>query len=290
MSRYAYVNGQYLRRGDAAVDVEDRGYQFADGVYEVIAVIAGRIIDLEPHLDRLDRSRGELGIGEPCSRAAMRVILRRLIRMNRLQDGIVYMQVTRGTAPRNHAFPAAATKPALVMTTAARRPPADTAVEKGAAVICVDDNRWGRTDIKTVSLLPNVLAKQRAVEAGAAEAWFVDRDGFVTEGSSTNAWIVTAEREVVTRPLGPQLLAGITRDAVVEAARTGNYKLVERPFTVEEARNAAEAFITSTTSFVMPVTTIDGAPVGGGEPGPVTLALLEAYRSRVAGGDEGQGT
>jgi D-alanine transaminase len=287
MSRYAYVNGQYMPRARAAVDVEDRGYQFADGVYEVIAVIGGQAVDLEPHLDRLDRSLSELAMSWPCRRAALGVILRRLVRMNRLTDGLVYLQVTRGAAPRNHAFPAAHVRPALVMTTAPRRPPSDEAVRKGAAVICLDDNRWGRTDIKTVSLLPNVLAKQKAVEEGAQEAWFVDRDGFVTEGSSTNAWIVTAAREVVTRPLGHSLLAGITRAAVAEAARMNNFKVVERPFTVAEAKAAPEAFITSTTAFVMPVTRIDGAKVGDGAPGPVTLALLDAYRQRVADGQGG---
>lgn len=283
MPRYAYVNGRYLPRAQAAVDVEDRGYQFADGVYEVIAVVGGYPVDLEPHFDRLDRSLAELDIDAPCSRLALGVILRRLARLNRLRDGIVYIQVSRGVAPRNHAFPPFGTRPSLVMTTAPRRPPGEDAVARGASVICLADNRWGRTDIKSVSLLPNVLAKQQAVQSGATEAWFVDRDGLVTEGSATNAWIVTENREVVTRPLGRELLAGITRAAVAEAARMNNFKLVERPFTVEEAKSAAEAFITSTTSFVLPVTAIDGRPVADGTPGPVTRALLEAYRRKVYG-------
>lgn len=285
MARYAYVNGRYLPRAQAAVDVEDRGYQFADGVYEVIAVIRGRAVDLEPHFDRLDRSLAELDIDPPCSRAALRLILGRLLRLNRLRDGIVYIQVSRGVAPRNHGFPAFGTRPSLVMTTAPRRPPDEAAVTRGASVICLPDNRWGRPDIKSVSLLPNVLAKQQALESGATEAWFVDRHGLVTEGSATNAWIVNGNREIVTRPLGRELLAGITRSAVAEAAKTNNFRLVERAFTVEEAKAAAEAFITSTTSFVMPVTRIDGDPVADGAPGPVTRALLDAYRRRVYGAD-----
>jgi len=283
MSRIAYVNGRYLPRAAAAVDVEDRGYQFADGVYEVIAVAGGRPVDLEPHLDRLERSLAELRMAAPCARATLRIVMRELIRRNRLGDGIVYLQVTRGVAPRNHAFPHAGTRPALVMTVSSRRPPDAAARERGAAVITVPDERWQRTDIKTVSLLPNVLAKQRARDAGAYEAWFVDANGFVTEGSSTNAWIVTATREVVTRPLGREILAGVTRDAVIRAAREGNFRIVERPFTVDEAKSAAEAFLTSTTSFILPVTEIDGAAVGDGTPGPVTRALCEAYRRRVAG-------
>jgi D-alanine transaminase len=286
MSRFAYVNGRYVARADAAVDVEDRGYQFADGVYEVIGVTRGQPVDLEPHLERLERSLAELRIPWPCGRAALRLVIRQVVRRNRLADGIVYLQVTRGAAPRNHAFPPEGTRPALVITAAPRRPPDEALAARGIAVITLPDNRWGRPDIKTVSLLPNVLARQHAREAGAYEAWFVDAGGHVTEGSSTNAWIVTADREVVTRPLGREILAGITREMVIRAAREGNFRLSERPFTVEEAKSAREAFITSTTSFVLPVTTVDGETVGDGTPGPVTQALLDAYRRRFYHGSE----
>jgi D-alanine transaminase len=278
----AYVNGRYLARDRAAVNVEDRGYQFADGVYEVIAAQGGRLIDLERHFDRLDRSLAALDIVRPCERAALRVIVREVLRRNRIRDGIVYMQVTRGVARRNHAFPAAAV-PALVVTAARKQPPSQAAVERGVKVITVPETRWKRPDIKSVALLPNVLAKQQAMAAGAEEAWFVDEAGRVTEGSSTNAWIVTGPAEVVTRPLGRDILAGITRDVVLETARESNIRVVERSFTVDEAKGAREAFITSTTSWVLPVVAIDGAPVGDGRPGPVTRLLLDAYRRRVAG-------
>ena len=282
MSRIAYVNGRYLRQHEAAVNVEDRGYQFSDGVYEVIAAERGRLIDLDRHFDRLDRSLRELRIAPPCDRAALGVVLREVLRRNRIADGIVYLQITRGVARRNHAFPASS-RTALVVTAARKRPPSVAAVERGVRVITVPDIRWKRPDIKTVSLLPNVLAKQQAVEAGAEEAWFVDGEGRVTEGSSTNAWIVVGPAEVVTRPLGTDILAGVTRQTVLDAARDSNIRVVERSFTVEEAKRANEAFLTSTTSYVMPVVAIDGTPVGDGRPGPVTRLLLDAYRRRVEG-------
>lgn len=282
MSRIAYVNGRFLPQRAAVVNVEDRGYQFSDGVYEVIAAQDGQLIDPERHLDRLGRSLAELTIAWPCERAALRIVLRETMRRNRIRDGIVYIQVTRGVAKRNHAVPAGAT-PALVVTAAHRRPPGPAAVERGFRVITVPEIRWKRPDIKSVSLLPNVLAKQRAGGAGADEAWFVDEQGRVTEGASTNAWIVTGSAEVVTRPLGPEILAGITRDAVIEVARESNLHVIERSFTVDEAKRAPEAFLTSTTSYVMPVVAIDGVPVGDGHPGPVTRLLLDAYRRRING-------
>lgn len=283
MSRIAYVNGRFVPQHAPAINVEDRGYQFSDGVYEVIAADGGRLIDLERHLDRLGRSLAELSMAWPCERSALRVILREVMRRNRIREGIVYIQVTRGVARRNHAFPAG-TVPALVVTAARKRPPGPAAVERGVRVVTLPDIRWKRPDIKSVSLLPNVLAKQRAVGAGADEAWFVDEKGRVTEGSSTNAWIVTGPAEVVTRPLGEDILAGITREAVIEAARESNVRVIERSFTVDEAKRAHEAFLTSTTSYVMPVVAIDGTPVGDGRPGPVTRLLLDAYRRRIRGG------
>jgi D-alanine transaminase len=282
MSRIAYVNGRYVPQHEAAVNVEDRGYQFADGVYEVIAVERGRLIDLEYHFERLDRSLRELRIRPPCDHAALAVVLREVLRRNRVADGIVYLQITRGVARRGHAFPAHA-RTALVVTAARKRPPSPAAFERGMRVITAPDLRWKRPDIKTVSLLPNVLAKQQAVEAGAEEAWLVDGEGRVTEGSSTNAWIVVGPAEVVTRPLGNDVLAGVTRRTVIEVARDNNIRIVERSFTVEEAKRAREAFLTSTTSYVMPVVAIDGEAVGDGRPGPVTRLLLEAYRRRIDG-------
>lgn len=283
MSRIAYVNGCYIPQRDPAINVEDRGYQFADGVYEVIAAVDGRLIDGERHFTRLERSLSELRMTPPCARRVLHLIAREVLRRNNVRDGIVYVQVTRGVAPRNHAFPAPC-EPSLVMTASRKRRPAAGLVEQGVAVITVEDTRWHRTDIKSVSLLPNVLSKQLAMEMGAFEAWMVDADGFVTEGTSTNAWIVTRDGEVLTRALDHSILAGITRLAVLDTARDKGIPVVERPFSVAEALSAAEAFITSTTSFVLPVTRIDGKEIGDGRPGPVTRALLASYVDHVENG------
>ena len=217
MPRIAYVNGRYAPFGDALVHVEDRGYQFADGVYEVISLHAGRLVDEEPHLDRLDRSLGELQIDWPMGRRTLQLVLREVVRRNRLQDGLVYLQVSRGSAPRDHKFPAAC-EPSLVITVRRARPPNRRLAEEGATVITIPDIRWRRCDIKSVSLLPNVLAKQQAVEAGAYEAWLVDEDGWVTEGTSSNAWIVTAKGELITRDACRAILDGVTRRAVLRIA------------------------------------------------------------------------
>ena len=281
MPRYAYVNGRFLRHDEAAVHIEDRGYQFADGVYEVVAVDDGRLIDAEPHLDRLDRSLGELRIGRPTSRPVLRILIDELIRRNRLRAGIVYIQITRGVAPRDHKFPAGAA-PVLVMTTKRSKPLPAGALDSGVGVITIPDIRWKRCDIKSVSLLPNVLGKQQATEAGAFEAWMVDADGFVTEGTSTNAWIVTADGTLVTRTADSAILSGITRGALVELVRQAGYGFAERRFTLAEAAAAREAFLTSTTSFVLPITRIDGAAVGDGKPGPLTRRLREHYLGYIS--------
>ncbi len=283
MSRIAYVNGRYLPHRDARVHVEDRGYQFADGVYEVVLAHGGRLVDEEPHLDRLDRSLAALRIAAPMARAPLRLAMRETVRRNLLRDGLLYIQVTRGVARRDHPFPANA-KPALVMTAKRLEPPDRARAERGAAVITIPDIRWARCDIKSVSLLPNVLGKQRAREAGAFEAWQVAGDGTVTEGTSTNAWIVTEGGEIVTRQIGRRILGGVTRAAVIELAREAGLALAERPFSVAEARAAREAFLTSATSFVTPVTRIDDATVGDGRAGPFALRLLDAYLARAAGG------
>jgi len=281
ISGIAYVNGRYVSRRQASVHIEDRGYQFADGVYEVIAVKDGRLIDGELHYDRLDRSLTELQIAAPCSRAVLGIVFNQVIRRNSIRNGIVYLQITRGVARRNHAFPPDGTAASLVVTANRLLPPSPALVEKGVAVISVPESRWSRPDIKSISLLPNVLAKQQAAEAGAYEAWFVDDAGRVTEGSSTNAWIVIEGQEVVTPPLGSGILAGITRQSLLEAAKRANIRITERAFSLEEARTAQEAFITSTTSFVLPVVSLDGKPIGIGAPGPVAMALLRAYRDHI---------
>jgi len=276
MARYAYVNGRYVDHRQARVHIEDRGYQLADGVYEVVGVRDGRLIDEAPHIDRLDRSLRELRIGWPVSRAALSYIVRELMRRNRLRDGLVYIQVTRGVARRDHAFPTTPIKPALVLTTKnTKRAEADPG--PGIAVKSQPDIRWERCDIKTVALLPNVLAKQAAREVGAYEAWLVDRDGRVTEGASTNAWIVTHDDELVTRQTDTGILAGITRLTLKSLAKDLQLKVVERPFTLAEAKRAKEAFISSATSFVTPVVKIDGEPVGDGKVGPTARRLREEY-------------
>lgn len=278
MSRIAYVNGRYLRHAEAGVHIEDRGYQFADGVYEVCGVRGGRLMDEDKHLERLQRSLKELRIDMPMALPALRHVLREVVRRNRISNGMVYFQVTRGVAPRDHPFPPAGTKPAIVVT-AKRLNEARVArsVEKGVAVVTMPDLRWARRDIKSVALLPNILAKQAAREAGAYEAWLVDRDGFVTEGSSTNAWIVDKDGCVVTRSLSPDILPGVTRQVLFEAARREGIEIVERSFTSEEAKAAREAFISASSAVIIPVVRIDDASIGNGEPGSVTMRLRQAY-------------
>jgi len=278
MSRIAYVNGRYVPHADAAVHVEDRGYQFGDGVYEVCEVFDGHLVDATRHLARLSRSLSELKIRAPMSDVALRQIMREVVRRNRVRDGMIYIQVTRGVARRDHVFPSADVPPAVVMTArSADFAKADRQAAEGVAVITVPENRWDRVDIKTVGLLPNVLAKQQAKEAGAREAWFVTPDGMVTEGGSTNAWIVTAEGRLVTRPATRGILRGITREVVCEVAARQGVPLEERSFSVAEAKAAREAFITAATTLVMPVVRIDGHVVGDGRPGPVTQALRSHF-------------
>ena len=286
MSRIAFVNGRYKRHSDAVVHIEDRGYQFSDGVYEVIAVSDFHLVDFKPHLRRLGGSLSKLDIEWPCSERVLKIVLTQLIKRNRLRNGIVYLQITRGVAPRNHAFPIEKIRSSLVVTVSRSGRPSAQKFTEGVKVVTMPENRWGRRDIKSVSLLPNVLAKQFAVQNGAFETWFVDDEQTITEGSSTNAWIVLAGQEVVTRPLGNDILAGITRMKLIELAKAGNIRITERPFTVDEAINAEEAFITSTTSFVMPVVDIDGKQVGTGKPGSVTNNLLTLYREHFSGSEE----
>jgi D-alanine transaminase len=285
MSRIAYVNGRYRPWRDAAVHIEDRGYQFSDGVYEVCEVRGGRMVDERRHMARLERSLAALRIPNPMSRAALGVVMRETIRRNRVGDGIVYLQITRGVARRDHAFPPPATAPAVVVTARSLDLSGNDALAaRGVGVVTVPDNRWGRVDIKSIALLPNVLARQAAREQGAREAWFVDRDGMVTEGSSSNAWIVTEDGRVVTRAADAAILRGITRDVLIDAISAQGLTFEERPFSVTEALTAREAFLTSASQIVMPVVQIDGKQVGGGRPGPVALALRQTFHRYAEGG------
>ncbi|MCP8938172.1 D-amino-acid transaminase [Alsobacter sp. SYSU M60028] len=274
MSRIAYVNGRYVPHRDAMVHVEDRGYQFADGVYEVCEVHEGRLVDETRHLDRLDRSLRELRIASPMGRAQLTTVMRETVARNRVRNGLVYVQVTRGVARRDHPFPDPAPRPALVVTAKwTDRSGLDKLAARGIGVITVPENRWARPDIKSIGLLPNVLVKQQAREAGAREAWYVDRDGMVTEGGSSNAWIVTTDGRIVTRRADNAILKGVTRAGVIDLLGRRNLQLEERAFTVAEAKAASEAFITSASNLVVPVVTIDGEKVGDGTPGPVALSL-----------------
>jgi D-alanine transaminase len=283
MSRLAYVNGRFLRHGDAGVSIEDRGYQFGDGVYEVWAVIGGRLADAEGHFARLQRSLGELRIPMPMSPAALTVALRETVRRNKVGYGLVYLQVTRGVARRDHAFPDAPIAPTVVIT--ARSTDGEAAQAKaadGVSVVTLPENRWGRCDIKSINLLPNVLAKQAAKEEGAFEAWFVDGSGLVTEGASSNAWIVDAEGVLRTRDIGANILRGVTRLSLIDVAREAGYRVEERPFTVAEAKAAREAFLTGAGALLMPIVRIDDAPVANGHPGAVASALRALYIKRAA--------
>jgi D-alanine transaminase len=282
MSRVAYVNGRYLPHHDAAVHVEDRGYQFADGIYEVCEVRSGRLVDERRHLERLTRSLGELRIGLPMPLKALGMVLRETIRRNRIRDGLVYLQVTRGVARRDFAFPPADTQPTLVVTARYQdRSKLERMAADGIAVVTVPENRWPRVDIKTVALLPNVLAKQAAREHGAHEAWFVDGAGAVTEGASSNAWIVTADGKLTTRPTTSGILRGITRTVLLDVLKAQELEFDERPFSVAEAYAAREAFITSATQIVMPVVRIDGRAVADGKPGPLVAALRRDFHSHA---------
>lgn len=281
MARIAYVNGRYLPIGAAAVRVEDRGYQFADGVYEVIKVVAGRPFDLERHLDRLERSLGELRIPEPVSRRALQAILKETLRRNRLADALIYIQVSRGVAARNHLFPVSSSTPTLVVTVRRPKFPSARELEQGVEVLSAPDIRWGRCDIKSVSLLPNVLARQHAAEQGCREAWLVDAQGQVTEGSASNAYMVDDRGRLITHPLDSRILGGVTRQVVLEIARSLQIEVVERPFRLEEAKAAREAALSSTSSWLLPVVAIDGQPVGEGRPGPVVSRIAELYAERL---------
>lgn len=283
MSRIAYVNGRYVPHRDAVVHVEDRGYQFADGCYEVVAIKAGQFVDEELHLARLHRSLDALEIIAPMEDAALKAVMREVIRRNLISEGFIYLQITRGTSPRDFAFPKQA-RPSLVMT-ARRRVLLDPRfLAEGIKVITIPDIRWARPDIKSIALLPNALGKEQAKRAGAYEAWQVSRDGKVTEGTSSNAWIVTAKGEIVTHPADQSILNGVTRQGLITVIADAGLPLIERAFTAEEAKAASEALLTSSTNFVLPVVRIDDAVIGDGKPGPVARKLAALYAARAAAG------
>jgi len=282
VSRIAYVNGRFVPKSEAVVHIEDRGYQFADAVYEVWALFDGKLADPEGHFARLERSLFELSIDMPMSRKALTVVLKETVRRNRIREGLVYLQVSRGVAKRDHAFPTSGTSPAVVITVSAvDRVASEARAAKGVSVVTTPENRWGRCDIKTVGLLPNALAKQKAREAGAVEAWYVDDLGLVTEGASSNAWIVDGDGVLRTRDTNANILRGVTRLSLIEVAREAGLKVEERPFTPDEARAAKEAFITGAGTLVLPVIAVDGKPVGDGAPGPVAARLRRLYIERA---------
>ncbi|WP_115669398.1 D-amino-acid transaminase [Ciceribacter selenitireducens] len=278
MPRIAYVNGRYLPHRDAGVHIEDRGYQFADGVYEVCEIRHGMIVDLSRHLDRLDRSLSEIRISSPMSRAALVGVIREVARRNRVNNGLFYLQVTRGEARRDHVFPAADTAPSLVITAKSTDPKIIAAKNtNGIKAITVADNRWDRVDIKTVGLLPNVLARQAAKESGAQEAIYVDTRGMVTEGAATNVWIVDREGNLVTRPAEHGILRGITRTTLKDVAQSLSIPVVEREFSREEMLASREVFITAATSICFPVVEIDGITIGNGHPGTFAEKIRTAF-------------
>jgi D-alanine transaminase len=276
VGRVAYVNGRYMPHAQAGVHIEDRALQFSDGIYEVVGVIGE-----EPHLDRLERSVGEIGMAMPMGRDALKLVIREMARRNGVRDGLIYMQVTRGALRRDHAIPIKQPRPNLIVT--ARRIDAaqnDKRREQGIAVITRPDQRWARCDIKSTSLLANILAKTDARNAGVFEAWLIDRDGYVTEGSSTSAWIVDKDGNIVTRNLSNAILPGVTRLEILEAAREAQIAIVERKFTPAEALEAREAFLTAATLGATAIIAIDGQRIGDGGPGPVTRRLQDLYRRR----------
>ncbi|OWV88410.1 D-amino acid aminotransferase [Rhizobium sp. N122] len=278
MPRIAYVNGRYVKHSDASVHIEDRGYQFADGVYEVCEVRHGYIVDLTRHLNRLDRSLGELSIAWPMGRAALTQIIRETLRRNHVRNGLFYMQVTRGVARRDHVFPAEGTPPSLVITAKSTDPKIIAAKNaNGIRAITLADNRWDRVDIKSVGLLPNAMARQQAKEAGAQEAIYVDADGMVKEGAATNVWIVDSEGMLVTRPAEHGILRGITRTTLMDVAAKLGLEINERNFSVSEMLAAREVFLTAATSICFPVVSVDGQTIANGHPGSVSQKVREAF-------------
>ncbi len=277
MPAIAYVNGSYHRLAEASINIQDRGFQFGDGIYEVLYVDRGHVIDSALHMARLSRSLAEIKLPSPVAAAALPFIIREVIRRNRVTTGLVYIQVTRGTARRDHPFPIPAPRPSLIVTAAPKpAPPSDIALW-AAAAITLPDERWARCDIKSINLLPNVLARQAARQAGAYEAILYDTAGEVTEGAASTVWAVTEDSILRTRALDRHILPGCTRAALIETLQAHGIGFAESPIPVSSLRRAKEVFLTGATSFVKPVVTLDGKPVGTGTPGPVATALFSLY-------------
>lgn len=283
MPRISYVNGQYVPYHEASVHIEDRGYQFADGIYEAIGCIHGKLADEVGHLDRMERSLSELQMEMPVARRTLQFILREVIRRNKLKNCYLYIQVTRGVARRAFEFPAPETPQSLVVISGPFNFDENPAVKNGVKVITVPDIRWQRRDIKTIALLPQCLAKQQAIDEGAYDAWMVDPEGFVTECSASNAWIVTKEGKIITRSVSNDILRGVTRTAIQKLSQEMNLVMEERSFTPQEAYDAVEAFATSATALIMPVIEIDGHKIGSGKPGDVTKNIYAEYRAYADG-------
>jgi D-alanine transaminase len=280
MTRIIYVNGRYLPYSQAKVHAEDRGFQFGDAIYEVCEVRGGRLVDEKRHLQRLAQSLAELEMPLPMSPAALSRVIRETIRRNRVRTGMVYLQVSRGARPRDFLFPPDGVKGTVVcLARSVSLGKLEAALQAGIAIKTMPDPRWERCDIKTVMLLPASLAKEAARKEGAKEAWFVDSDGYVTEGASSNAWIVDRDGCLITRQIDHAILRGVTRATLIDLLKRENIRFEERPFTVEEAKNAREAFVTSATNLVMPVVRVDGYVIGNGVPGILTLKLLSEYHS-----------
>lgn len=286
MPRFSYVNGRYIPHREARVHIEDRGLQFADSIYEVIACIDGLLADERGHLDRMQRSLKELKMPMPMPRKALQLVMRELIRRNRIENAAVYIQVTRGAAKRDFGFPSPAVRQTVIITTRPFKFYNNPRIEKGIRAVTVPDIRWKRRDIKTTAMTAQVLAKQQAIEKGGSEALMVDDGGHITEGASSNAWIVTKKGVLVTRPATPDILRGITRTALDHVRGQMNLKMEERSFTVKEAQDAAECFVTAATALVTPIVAIDGKMIGDGKPGPVARKLYEAYLAYVAKGKQ----
>jgi len=285
MSHVAYVNGRYVPQGFAQVHIEDRGYQFSDGVYEVVCVWDGLPVDYAPHIRRLARSLNELRIQQPMSWKALTVAVREIVRRNRLNKGIVYIQINRGVAPRAHPFPKN-TAPSVVITAKHSAGPAESVAKRGVNVVTADDIRWSRRDIKSVSLLANILSKQKASEGKAFECLLVDAKGYLTEASAANVWMVGRNKTIVTHPESQTILSGITRASVMKIAKDAGYTVAERPFTLKEALNAKEVFLTGTTTFVMPVVRIDDRAIANGHPGEYALDLRQRYAKYIGNIDK----
>jgi D-alanine transaminase len=278
--RIAYVNGRYLPHGAAAVHIEDRGLQFADSIYEVCAILEGRLLEVPGHLDRLEQSLAALLMPLPMSRVALRAVMHEVVRRNRVKYGILYLQITRGAYRRDHPMPKDANPTVILTVRRLDRAAVARRRAEGIAVITRPDIRWGRCDIKSTALLPNIMAKTEAQREGAGEVWLVDPDGRITEGGATNAWIVKGGT-VVTRPLSHAILAGVTRAGVLAAIRAAQIRVEQRPFTPADAYAAEEAFVTSAAGGVIPVVRIDGHAIGSGRPGPLTNRIHELYQAQT---------